>query len=272
MCRQARSRWVVRRPVGSRVLSLLGAIVACVWQVGGPAPDFAHAAPTPPTILVDQPVFDFGKVPEGGVIRHVFKVKNTGGTPLEIKSVSAACGCTAAAPREKQIAPGRTGEIEVKFDTRNRPGRNEKTVTVVSSDPKTPSLTLLIRAEVEQMLFFDQAWSRVGTGSDEAETAEVWLDGKLAGRAKLRIKKLEPPGGGTGLSFQTENNYVRPVWPASVGDQQMMMHLDIEVDDLEEAGAHAVAAGAVLADYQPQEHVRVYFDPAGHPFCLWVRG
>ncbi len=41
---------------------------------------------------------------------------------------------------------------------------------------------------------------------------------------------------------------------------------------LEAAGALVVAAGAVLADYQPQDDVRVYLDPAGHPFCLWVGG
>jgi catechol 2,3-dioxygenase-like lactoylglutathione lyase family enzyme len=81
---------------------------------------------------------------------------------------------------------------------------------------------------------------------------------------------LRPPEGGPGLSFQTETAYVRPTWPARPGDQLMMMHLDIEVDDLEAAGAHAVAAGATLADYQPQEDVRVYLDPAGHPFCLWT--
>jgi catechol 2,3-dioxygenase-like lactoylglutathione lyase family enzyme len=80
---------------------------------------------------------------------------------------------------------------------------------------------------------------------------------------------LRPPGGGAGLSFQTESAFQRPTWPAGPGDQQMMMHLDIEVDDLDAAGAHAVAAGATLADYQPQEDVRVYLDPAGHPFCLW---
>ena len=50
----------------------------------------------------------------------------------------------------------------------------------------------------------------------------------------------------------------------------MMMHLDIYVDDLREAGAHAIALGAVLADFQPQQDVRVYLDPAGHPFCLFV--
>ena len=83
---------------------------------------------------------------------------------------------------------------------------------------------------------------------------------------------LRPPhGGGAGLSFNTDPDHVPPVWPAGPGDQRMMMHLDIEVDDLDTAGAHAVAAGATLAEYQPQDDVRVYLDPDGHPFCLWIR-
>ena len=81
---------------------------------------------------------------------------------------------------------------------------------------------------------------------------------------------LSPPGGGTTLSFQTERRYARPTWPARPGDQQMMMHLEIEVDDLGAAVAHALAAGATLAGHQPQDDVRVCLDPAGHPFCLWI--
>jgi len=84
--------------------------------------------------------------------------------------------------------------------------------------------------------------------------------------------KLRAPGGEPGLSFQTESAYVRPTWPAGPGDQQMSVHLDIRVDDLEAAGAHAVREGAVLAEYQPQDDVRVYLDPAGHPFCLFSNG
>jgi predicted enzyme related to lactoylglutathione lyase len=82
---------------------------------------------------------------------------------------------------------------------------------------------------------------------------------------------LSPPGGGAKLSFQLEPLFTPPTWPATGDAQQMMAHLDIEVDDLASAGAYVEAGGAVLADFQPQDHVRVYLDPVGHPFCLWVR-
>jgi catechol 2,3-dioxygenase-like lactoylglutathione lyase family enzyme len=81
---------------------------------------------------------------------------------------------------------------------------------------------------------------------------------------------LRSPEGGAGLSFQEEAAYLRPTWPAGPGDQQMMVHLDILVDDLDEAGAYATSVGAELASYQPQDDVRVYLDPAGHPFCFFL--
>ncbi len=81
---------------------------------------------------------------------------------------------------------------------------------------------------------------------------------------------LRPAAGGVGLAFQTEPSYARPTWPANDRDQQMMMHLEIRVDDLDAAGVHASACGATLAEFQPQDDVRVYLDPDGHPFCLWL--
>ncbi|MFD9445878.1 VOC family protein [Streptomyces sp. NPDC060006] len=83
--------------------------------------------------------------------------------------------------------------------------------------------------------------------------------------------RLVPPGGGAGLSFQTEPRFVRPRWPSTAEEQQMMLHVDIQVDDLPAAVTRATALGATLADVQPQDDVRVLFDPAGHPFCLFVR-
>ena len=84
---------------------------------------------------------------------------------------------------------------------------------------------------------------------------------------------LRPEGGGAGLSFQLEENHVPPVWPPVAGTQQMQTHLDLEVDDLAAASAAAEEAGARLlgAYTEPHEDVRIYADPAGHPFCVFVR-
>jgi hypothetical protein len=72
------------------------------------------------------------------------------------------------------------------------------------------------------------------------------------------------------LAIQRNPDYVRPVWPGEAGRQQMMLHLDFEVTDLQAEVARAVALGAELPDHQPQEDVRVLLDPAGHPFCLYT--
>jgi catechol 2,3-dioxygenase-like lactoylglutathione lyase family enzyme len=78
------------------------------------------------------------------------------------------------------------------------------------------------------------------------------------------------PQGGVALSCQREAEHVPPVWPAGPGDQQMQLHLEILVDDLAGGVEHAQACGAAVAEFQPQDDVRVCLDPAGHPFCLWT--
>ncbi len=85
--------------------------------------------------------------------------------------------------------------------------------------------------------------------------------------------QIRPPEGEEGptLNFEYEEaGYVPPAWPSVTGRQQSMEHLDIAVGDLDATVAWAVEAGAKLADFQPQEDVRVLFDPAGHPFCLFL--
>lgn len=81
---------------------------------------------------------------------------------------------------------------------------------------------------------------------------------------------MRPPGSTVYLAFQSSPQYVEPVWPPVGAEQQMMMHLDVEVEDLGAAVEDALAAGARLAEHQPQEDVRVMLDPAGHPFCLYL--
>ena len=84
---------------------------------------------------------------------------------------------------------------------------------------------------------------------------------------------LRPADGSTGLSFQLERDHVPPVWPPEPGAQQMQQHLDFLVDDLDAACALAEEAGAqtISGHEDEDEIVRVFRDPAGHPFCLFVR-
>jgi len=70
------------------------------------------------------------------------------------------------------------------------------------------------------------------------------------------------------ICFQQVEAYRAPEWPGQEHPQQM--HLDVVVDDLDEAGAATLALGATKHELQPGTTFRVFLDPAGHPFCLCV--
>jgi catechol 2,3-dioxygenase-like lactoylglutathione lyase family enzyme len=84
--------------------------------------------------------------------------------------------------------------------------------------------------------------------------------------------QIRPPEGETGptLNFEYELHFSRPVWPSVAGEQTASQHLDIWVEDLDASVEWAVGRGATLADFQPQDDVRVLFDLSGHPFCLFL--
>lgn len=81
---------------------------------------------------------------------------------------------------------------------------------------------------------------------------------------------MQTPGDAAHLAFQSEEHYSPPTWPAGPDDQHMMLHLDICARDVAGAVAAAEELGAQLAEFQPQDDVRVMLDPAGHPFCLYA--
>jgi catechol 2,3-dioxygenase-like lactoylglutathione lyase family enzyme len=81
--------------------------------------------------------------------------------------------------------------------------------------------------------------------------------------------RLAPGDGAAGIAIQLEPDYVAPVWPSDTTHQQMQLHLDFLVDDLAAAAEFARGCGARLASFQPDDDVRVFLDPGGHPFCLF---
>ena len=71
---------------------------------------------------------------------------------------------------------------------------------------------------------------------------------------------------GDSLGFQKGDSYKAPQWPGQDVPQQL--HIDVTVDDLDEAEAAVLQLGATKHDHQPGTTFRVFLDPAGHPFCL----
>ena len=74
-------------------------------------------------------------------------------------------------------------------------------------------------------------------------------------------------GRGVRLAVQLAPDHVPPQWPDPARPQQL--HLDVEVDDPDEAERQVLSLGARrLADPAGAVNWRVFADPAGHPFCL----
>ncbi len=100
------------------------------------------------SISFDKTTWDYGKIKKGSDGHRVFTVKNTGDKPLILSKVKASCGCTVPSWSKKPIAPGKTAEIKVGYNT-NKVGHFRKLVTVFSNDPKNSRSVLYITGDVE---------------------------------------------------------------------------------------------------------------------------
>lgn len=101
-----------------------------------------------PVITFKENSYDFGKIKEGDKVRHTFEFTNTGEAPLIIQNASASCGCTVPDWPHEPIAPGKSGKIDVEFNSAGKPGAQSKTISITANT--NPTLTTLnITTEVE---------------------------------------------------------------------------------------------------------------------------
>lgn len=114
--------------------------------------DFSHLTPeqiaNAPVANFEPKTHDFGEMKQGDKRTHTFMLTNTGKSDLLIRRVRSSCGCTAVAPSKKVIAPGEKAPIEITFDSRGKRGRQSKSITVITNDPKTPTTILRISSNI----------------------------------------------------------------------------------------------------------------------------
>ena len=86
-----------------------------------------------PVMQIDSQTVDLGKIYQGDTIMHTYKFKNTGNMPLVLSNVSASCGCTTPSYSTEPVQPGEMGYIKVKFNSKGKEGKLNKTVTAYAN-------------------------------------------------------------------------------------------------------------------------------------------
>ncbi len=97
-------------------------------------------------LLVSETEYNFGKIPQGKPVTHVFEITNKGKDSLKIVNVQASCGCTTPVwERDKPIAPGGTAVITVGYNAAAE-GNFSKVITITYNG--TLSKQIFIKGEV----------------------------------------------------------------------------------------------------------------------------
>jgi hypothetical protein len=103
-----------------------------------------------PAISFDNNTFNFTDIKQGDKVEHIFTISNSGKSDLYIRKVKASCGCTAVSPTDDVIPAGKSTTMKVIFDSRGKVGKQNKTITVISNDPRHPRSILWVKGVVVQ--------------------------------------------------------------------------------------------------------------------------
>jgi hypothetical protein len=101
--------------------------------------------PAPESISLKETEFDFGKIPQGKPVTHIFEFKNIGTIPFALDNVQASCGCTTPEWKKDTIPPGATSKITVGYNAQNE-GPFAKPVTITYNGNQTKQI--IIKGEV----------------------------------------------------------------------------------------------------------------------------
>ena len=93
----------------------------------------AQAQTSGAVISFKENSIDFGDITQGQQVAHTFVLTNTGKQPLIISNVAATCGCTVPSWPKEPVAPGKSAEIKVSFNSAGKVGQQNSVVRIYSN-------------------------------------------------------------------------------------------------------------------------------------------
>ena len=101
----------------------------------------ATGKPVGEVLILKEPSYDFGKIPQGKPVTHEFELVNTSADTLKIENVQASCGCTTPVWKKDPVAPGGSTKINVGYNALAE-GNFERLVTVYYNGNQVKTLTI----------------------------------------------------------------------------------------------------------------------------------
>jgi hypothetical protein len=91
---------------------------------------------------------DFGLIKTDSEVNYSFTFKNTGQADLIISRAVGSCGCTIPEYPKDPIKAGESGKIDVSFNSANKHGNQQKSVTIYTNT-KAGAESLIITASIK---------------------------------------------------------------------------------------------------------------------------
>lgn len=102
----------------------------------------ASASVTDNVLVLTETEYDFGKIPQGKPVTHIFDVANYSKDSLHIQNIQASCGCTTPEwERDKVQAPGEKTVITVGYNAANE-GPFNKQITITYNGTETKQISI----------------------------------------------------------------------------------------------------------------------------------
>jgi hypothetical protein len=156
-----------------------------------------------PVAVIEDPVFEFGRMPVMGKNSHRFIVENRGEAELELKAGNTTCKCTkfgfgesaeSAVDRVK-VAPGEKAVLLINWKAGDAPDRAFRHGgDVHTNDPKNPLLKVAVEGAIEMPFdVMPQFTWDFGSIYDKAASFKGGIASRL--HEKFAIEKVESPSG-----------------------------------------------------------------------------
>ena len=161
----------------------------------------------------------------------VYRFTNVGEHALQIKRLVSSCSCASAVCTVKEVAPGVSAEISVRYNPAGHPGKFERKVFVYTQDGNDPSAVLKLSVDVS-------------AGADLAGEWPVQM-------GSIRFRRSE-------VTFKAGEKAVETLRFINAGDRPVS--LDVDRDFLPACLSVSMEQGQIAPG--EESVIRVSFDPS----------